>query len=163
MRVYQYVDLGVVQKWAVVLLIYLVLFDDPLYVWKTHISIYAVIKDVCGSTFIALMLFFWSLIIHSIVQCDQLLNLRPRQFYGPKVAITGVIWLYLLFHEQLYKYSPRLSKGLGFALFTTYFAYMMFIIVGVLQVLNNMKKSYKTLVKTTITVQLISTVLLTVN
>jgi len=57
-----------VQKWTLVLLVYLALFDDPLYAWRTHFgSTYAAIKDVCGSTFVALMLFFWALIIHSIV------------------------------------------------------------------------------------------------
>jgi len=89
-----------------------------------------------------------------------LLTLTPRQFYWPKIAIASVIWLFLLFCRQIPTDSRRY---LGFALFTVYFTYMLFIIVGVLQVLKNMKKSYKTLAKTSIAVVMVSTLLLTLN
>lgn len=58
------------QKWVMVLLLCLVVYDDPLYVLKTYlpVALYEIGKAVTDATFISLMLFFWTVVFHSIAQ-----------------------------------------------------------------------------------------------
>lgn len=70
MRVFHYEDLGVVQRWTILLLFGLVFYNDPLYAFKEIIGkkAYKVCLVVFQSTFIALILFFWIFLVHSIAQ-----------------------------------------------------------------------------------------------
>lgn len=56
-----------VQKWVMVLLLALALYDDPFYVGKNIGGLwYEECLCVFVASFIAMILFFWILIVHSI-------------------------------------------------------------------------------------------------
>lgn len=116
------------------------------------------------ATFIALMFFFWILLVHSIAQTDQLLNLNPIAFYLPKVVVCLMIWVYLLLvglltHENTRKISVPL-RILGYSVCCFYGVYFGIISYSVLQLVNNMKKAYKILVQVTLVVITLSLVFL---
>ena len=98
MRELKYADLGVVQKWVMVLLIALIFYDDTLYALKVKMypQVYEICFSVLESTFIALMLFFWVLLVHSIAQTDQSFVLSPTAFYLPKIILCFGVWVYLV-------------------------------------------------------------------
>lgn len=149
---FQYSDLGVVQKWVMLLLCGLVLYDDPLYPFKSQLpkNYYEICLSVFESTFIAFALFFWILVVHSIAQSEQLLNIRPVQFYRPKVLICVLIWVYLLSQGLLTKNNTHKItlpyQLIGFSLLAVYLIYFGVVAYSVLKLVKQMKKSYKILV-----------------
>lgn len=65
---FHYEDLGHVQKWVMVLLSLLVLYNDPFYALKDVLpfKIYYIAQAIVESTYIALQLFFWLFCVHSV-------------------------------------------------------------------------------------------------
>lgn len=68
-RPFQRTDLGLLQVWIMVLLVsLLVCLDDPLQIvhYYAPFALYSIIASVLQATFVALLMFFWLVAIHSI-------------------------------------------------------------------------------------------------
>lgn len=72
-RTYQSEDLGLIQKWIMLLLVLLVCFNEPLSGIRNLFpyKIYYVLQALTQSTFISMILFFWLVIVHSISSVSQ--------------------------------------------------------------------------------------------
>ena len=46
--------------------------------------------------FIAQLLFFWLLLIHSIAAMDNIITIDENMFFGPKIALSVMFLVYLL-------------------------------------------------------------------
>jgi hypothetical protein len=75
---YNIEDLGWVQKWIQGLSFLLILFNDPFCVFDNGTESmfwYELVQSVLESSFIAALMFFWLLLIHSIASQDNIINI----------------------------------------------------------------------------------------
>lgn len=79
------------------MLIGLFFFDDPLYIikWIFPFRLYNIFYAIGEATFIAMLLFFWLILVHSI-SANEVLNVDEKRFFLPKIIICGAIWITLL-------------------------------------------------------------------
>lgn len=93
---YERSDLGIIQKWIQSLLIMLVFFNDPLCALQGYIpTIYSIQQTFFESLFIAMLLFFWLLFVHSI-SVSTLVAISPTGFFAPKIALGVSNFIYLI-------------------------------------------------------------------
>mmetsp|Transcript_16109 Transcript_16109/g.27220 ORF Transcript_16109/g.27220 Transcript_16109/m.27220 type:complete len:299 (+) Transcript_16109:1033-1929(+) len=57
--------------------------------------VYSVMQSLFESTFIAALLFFWLMLMHSIASQDNLITIQVERFFMPKIAICLSIFVYL--------------------------------------------------------------------
>lgn len=96
-RNFQPNDLGFIQKWITILLIELIFFNEPLMFLKSILpfNLYPLLTAGVQATFIAMLLFFWLVVTHSISE-SEVVSIDERRFYLPKILLTGAIWVSLV-------------------------------------------------------------------
>ena len=157
-------DVGIVQKYIESLMLSLFLFNDPmggLFMANRNL-LYSLVQSVCESFFIALLFFFWLMLLHSIAQQDNIITIGWRQFYFPKVFICCFLWLYLvtmrLYVYISYSQDPffelflqaerfdgyfRYLQSFGLLVITLYLVYFVMILAKALVVIKTLKKTYR--------------------
>jgi hypothetical protein len=145
-----------------VLLIELIFFNEPFISMKQYLPfhLYHIIQALVQATFLAMILFFWLVITHSI-SSNEVINVDETRFYAPKIILCGLIWVTLLIsmgyvnlkqasdpsfswrddHGSFYSIMQVILIVL-FVLYSSYFvivAYVSFFQGAV----RDMKKSYK--------------------
>ena len=74
----------------------LVFFNDPLCLLQSYVpTVYSIQQTFFESLFIAMLLFFWLLFVHSI-SVSTLIAISPMAFFAPKIALGVGNFLYLL-------------------------------------------------------------------
>jgi hypothetical protein len=180
-RQFHRTDIGIVQRYIDALLVALVLFNDPLcffFMSNRHI-LYACYQSVVESLFIALLFFFWLLLLHSIAQSENIITIGWKQFYFPKLIVCGALLSYLVtmriyvyirysqdpFFEFLlavehmdtmYKYL----QSFGITVITLYSVYFCMILSRAVIVIKNLKKSYRYSMVLTLFTMMVSMVLM---
>lgn len=99
-------DLGVVQKWIQALIVLLVCFDDPMCLFQDLFGwLYYMCQGFCESLFIAMLLLFWLIIMHSMSTNSQdgQIDISPDKFFIPKIALC-VAYLLQLVTMRVYVY-----------------------------------------------------------
>jgi len=87
---------GSLQYWIKYLLLGLVFFNDPLFFLNQKLGIvYSVYQALVESVFIAMLLFFWLLLMHSIASQDNI-SIDKQAFYLPKIVVCTLIAIYLI-------------------------------------------------------------------
>jgi len=77
LRQYSRQDLGQVQKMIQVLIVTLILFNEPLWMLKESMGmIYLVMQSTFESLFIACLMFFWLVLMHAIATQDNIINIQ---------------------------------------------------------------------------------------
>lgn len=97
-RQFHKTDIGIVQRYIEALLVALVLFNDPLcfFFMANRQIMYACYQSVVESFFIALLFFFWLLLMHSIAQSENIISISWKQFYFPKIIVCSALLSYLV-------------------------------------------------------------------
>ncbi|KAE9530589.1 hypothetical protein AGLY_011051 [Aphis glycines] len=91
LRKFPVVDWSYEQKWTVILLPLLILFNDPIFplTFLTSNQLIRMLDDVFQITFICAILFFWLCIYHGLRQNER----KPISFYLPKAILVGPFWI----------------------------------------------------------------------
>ena len=159
-RTYQPDDLGLIQKWIILLLALLILFNEPFSGIRNifPFKVYYVMQALTQSTFIAMILFFWLVIVHSI-SSNEVISIDSRRFYLPKIIISLAIWLILTLSmsyvnlkavgDPSFNWRDDLGSFystiqiLSVILFLLYSSYFLIVAYVAFFQLTEMKKSYK--------------------
>jgi len=94
---FQKSDLGLLQAWISVLFASLLVgLDDPFQALHHYfpMELYSGVQAVLQSSFVAVLMLFWLIAIHSI-SLSNLIQVDYRAFYIPKFIICGLLWLVL--------------------------------------------------------------------
>ena len=93
-------DLGIIQKWLQTLLFLLIFFNDPFCLLSTTIPwLYHLQQSLFESAFLALLMFFWLMFVHSI-SVSTLLAISPTNFFAPKMCLTLGLFCYLVYFRE---------------------------------------------------------------
>lgn len=94
---YNFFDIGIIQKKLLLLVIFLILFNEPLYFFNALVphKMLGIINTVIQATFIAMLLHFWAYLIDTISE-EDVIRENPIKFYGPKLCLVVLIWIFLL-------------------------------------------------------------------
>jgi hypothetical protein len=93
-------DLGIIQKWLQSLLLLLVFFNDPLCLFSHSIPwLYRLQQSLLESAFLALLMFFWLMFVHSI-SISTMLAISPTNFFAPKLCLTVLFFTYLVYFRE---------------------------------------------------------------
>lgn len=165
-RGFQREDLGFIQKWIAILLIELIFFNEPLLLLKTYLpfNIYPLLTAGIQATFIAMLLFFWLVVTHSISE-SEVVSIDERRFYLPKVVLTGAIWFSLLLTlcyvslqqardasfnwredidtDSVFYSTVRVISIILIALYASYFVLVAYVSFFQANTFREMKKAYK--------------------
>eukprot|EP00347_Sterkiella_histriomuscorum_P006317 403353220 len=157
---FQMEDLGLIQKWVFVLLVQLLFFDDPFYSMRSLFpyNSYSIIYSFSQATFLAMILFFWLVVVHSI-SSNEIINIDEKRFYLPKIILCLGIWVVLMISntylnlQQIndpsfywrddvgsFYSSLQICSVVLFLLYSSYFVIVAY--VAFFQI-KEMKKSYK--------------------
>ncbi|VVC40528.1 Hypothetical protein CINCED_3A011997 [Cinara cedri] len=91
LRKFPVTDWSYEQKWTIVLLPLLLLFNDPIFplMLLTSNQIIGMLDGVFQVTFVCTILLFWLSIYHGLRQNER----KPMAFYLPKVILVSPFWL----------------------------------------------------------------------
>ena len=177
-------DLGWVQKWIQGLSLALILFNDPFCVFDNGTKSflwYELIQSALESAFIAMLMFFWLLLLHSIASQDNIITIAPQNFFYPKIGICTLYFIYLftmrLYLHIMYSQNPffdlvteqnlsmfySMTYSFGIVLLSLYIIYLICITYKALNVIRFLKKSYRYAIGSTIFVMSVSSVLMLAN
>ena len=93
---------SVEQKWVIVLLFALLLYNDPLYPMQFIVNHFLVsfLHEALTVTFVSLLLLFWLSVLDGI-RAQEETNAEPdrkmRMFYMPKIVFVLWLWMLILF------------------------------------------------------------------
>ena len=80
-------------------MIVLIFYNDPLSFFKSNfIGLYNFQSVLFESMFIALILFFWLLYVHSI-SVSTFLAISPTNFFAPKMLISAVFFIHTIIYK----------------------------------------------------------------
>ena len=76
LREFRRSDVGWVQKWIEYLIVALIFFNDPFCGISEHLGpVYNVLQTFFESGFIAMLMFFWLLLIHAVAQQENVISI----------------------------------------------------------------------------------------
>jgi len=118
-------------------------------------------QSLFESAFIAMLMFFWLLLMHSMAILDNVISIEDRSFFMPKVGVCGAYWVYLMLMRVqvyvLYAQNPFFDQfvathinvlymyiqAVGVIILTAYSLYFIIITVKALKTIRTLKKSYR--------------------
>lgn len=163
-------DVGIIQKKLLMVLLFLFLFNDPLFFFHALFpyKIVSIVNTVVQASFIALLLHFWSFLIDSISEEDMIRE-NPIRFYGPKLLLVVLIWLFLLVtlsmvriqeaadpmfyaNMDINQTSVKTLSWILFFLLVLYGLYLVAITLKACTAIQRMKENYRFIISLTLTV-----------
>lgn len=75
----------------------LIFFNNPLIILDLALptQLIEIMSGIFQASFLAMILFFWLLLVHSI-SSDELLEIDYKRFVMPKYILCGLVWLDLV-------------------------------------------------------------------
>ncbi|CAF1008932.1 unnamed protein product [Adineta ricciae] len=135
MRRFSILDWSLEQRWMIVLLIFLVFYNNPFYplTFLTDNSFPTILDGILQASFLCTLLLFWLSVYHGIRQNVR----RFLPFYCPKIFLVSLLWIFSIvlssarivqeFRDPMYNLTIDIKQ------FTTY--RVIFYIVGIFYVL----------------------------
>ncbi|CAF3810708.1 unnamed protein product [Adineta steineri] len=135
MRRFSILDWSLEQRWMIILLIFLVFYNDPFYplTFLTNNSFPSILDGILQATFLCILLLFWLSVYHGIRQNVR----RFLPFYLPKLILVSLLWIFSIVLSsvrivQEYR-DPMYNMTIDITQFTTY--RVMFYIIGIFYIL----------------------------
>lgn len=99
-------DIGIIQGKVIYLIIFLILFNEPLYYFNAYIpyKMLNYVNTFIQATFLAMILHFWSYVLDTLTE-QQMIREDPIWFSLPKILITFVIWIFMLVTFALVRFQ----------------------------------------------------------
>lgn len=149
---------------------FLILFNEPFYFFHALIpyKIVSIMNTVIQATFISLLLHFWSFLIDTISE-EDVIRESPIKFYGPKLLLVVLIWLFLMVALALVRMqeaadptfywdldinqtSVKALSWILFCLLIIYSLYLIGITMKACAAIRRLKESYKFVIGMTLIV-----------
>jgi len=94
-------DLGSVQKYLMILLCLLVLYDDPFFGLRNVIpfNLYYFLQALTESSYISVQLFVWLVLVHSVGTAEQIITIDESRFYWPKGVLCTILNVCLILEK----------------------------------------------------------------
>ncbi|CAF4414936.1 unnamed protein product [Rotaria sp. Silwood2] len=111
-------DWSLEQKWTVLLLIFLVFYNDPFYllIILSDYLFLSILDKILQISFLCILLLFWLSFYHGIRQ-----NVRQfLPFYLPKIILVSILWIFSIvfssvriiqeFHDPMYNMTIDITQ-----------------------------------------------------
>jgi len=151
MRRFSILDWSLEQRWMVILLIFLVFYNNPFYplTFLSNNAFPLILDGILQSTFLCILLLFWLSVYHGIRQNVR----RFFSFYFPKIILISLLWVFfvvLLSVRIVQEYrDPMYDLTIDIIQFTAiriifyltgivYILYLLFLIIRAFGELRNM-------------------------
>jgi len=151
MRRFSVLDWSLEQRWMVILLVFLVFYNDPFYpiTFLSNSSFPVLLDGILQATFLCILLLFWLSVYHGIRQNTR----RFVPFYLPKLILVSCLWIFAValsstrivqeFRDPMYNMTIDMTQFTIFRLifFTVgilYILYLIFLIIRAFGELRNM-------------------------
>ncbi|CAF4140380.1 unnamed protein product, partial [Rotaria sp. Silwood2] len=144
-------DWSLEQKWTVLLLIFLVFYNDPFYllIILSDYLFLSILDKILQISFLCILLLFWLSFYHGIRQ-----NVRQfLPFYLPKIILVSILWIFSIvfssvriiqeFHDPMYNMTIDITQFTIFHIIfyivgIFYVLYLLFLIIRAYSELRNM-------------------------
>jgi len=149
-------ELGIVQVKVLVLVLLLIIFNEPFYNVRVirHWKFYSVMQTGLEATYLGFLLHFWAFLLDTLVANN--VRSEPMRFYLPKLILVILIWVFITVSAIATKFREIegtsdfwrgesmqvFSWGLSILLIA-YGAYLILLVSKAFRYINYMKENFK--------------------